>query len=147
MFSSRFLALCFLNEFGPPTKLCRIDVTRLMDPRLRGGHRVERFRPIRQLEAVKPFFVYILASKRNGTLYTGSTDDLTKRVWEHKEKVREGFTSKHGVDRLVWYEAHDTREAALRRERQIKKWNRAWKLRLVNEMNPDWKDLFETLMH
>ncbi|MEO1241441.1 MAG: GIY-YIG nuclease family protein [Pseudomonadota bacterium] len=96
---------------------------------------------------MKPFFVYILASKRNGTVYTGSTDDLAKRVWEHKEKVREGFTSKHDVDRLVWYEAHDTREGALLRERQIKKWNRDWKLRLINDMNPDWKDLFETLMH
>lgn len=69
---------------------------------------------------MKYFYVYILASKRNGTLYTGSTDDLGKRVWEHKEKIIKGFTSKYGVDRLVWFEAHVTREDAFARERQIK---------------------------
>lgn len=91
------------------------------------------------------FYVYILASMRNGTLYTGSTDDLAKRVWEHKEKIIKGFTSKYGVDKLVWYEVHDTREAAFRRERQIKEWKRAWKLELIEKHNPEWKDLYETL--
>jgi putative endonuclease len=94
---------------------------------------------------MKNFFVYILASKRNGTLYTGSTDDLGKRIWEHKSKAIKGFTEKYGVDKLVWYEAHETREAAFRRERQIKEWKRAWKLALIEEMNPDWKDLYDTL--
>lgn len=94
---------------------------------------------------MKPFYVYILASKRNGTLYTGSTDDLGRRVWEHKEKIRKGFTAKYDVDRLIWYETHDTREAALLREKQIKKWNRSWKLRLIEVINPDWDDLYLTL--
>ncbi len=91
---------------------------------------------------MKFFFVYILASKRNGTLYIGSTDDLAKRVWQHKEKAIEGFTSKYGVDRLVWYETHDTREAAFTRERQIKEWKRAWKLELIEKENPEWEDLY-----
>ena len=94
---------------------------------------------------MKYFYTYIVASQRNGTLYTGSTDDIGRRVWEHREKLREGFTEKYGVHILVWYEAHDIREAALTRERQIKKWNRVWKLRLIEEMNPDWDDLYETL--
>ncbi|MEO1242339.1 MAG: GIY-YIG nuclease family protein [Pseudomonadota bacterium] len=94
---------------------------------------------------MKQFFVYILASKRNGTLYTGSTDDLARRVWEHKEKIVKGFASDHGVDRLVWYEAHETREAAFTRERQIKEWKRAWKLELIEKDNPEWDDLYETL--
>lgn len=93
----------------------------------------------------RPFFAYILASKRNGTLYTGSTDDLGRRTWEHKQKARPGFTAKYAVSRLVWFEAHQTREAAKLRESQIKKWNRAWKLRLIEERNPNWDDLYETL--
>ena len=94
---------------------------------------------------MKFFFVYILAGKRNGTLYTGSTDDLSKRIWQHKNKIFPGFTAKHSVDRLVWYEAHDTRESALTRERQIKEWKRAWKIELIESMNPEWDDLYETL--
>lgn len=86
------------------------------------------------------FYTYILAGKRNGTLYIGSTDDLPKRVWEHQEKHRNGFTAKYGVDLLVWYEVHDTREAAFQRERQMKKWNRDWKIRLIEMDNPDWSD-------
>lgn len=93
---------------------------------------------------MKFFFVYILASKRNGTLYTGSTDDLGKRVREHKTKATPGFTSKYGVDKLVWYETHDTRDASLARERQIKEWKRSWKLELIEAFNPNWEDLFET---
>lgn len=91
------------------------------------------------------FYTYILASRRNGTLYTGSTDDLGRRVWEHKLKAVPGFTAKYGVSLLVWYERHDTRHAAFRRERQIKEWNRVWKLRLIEGENPDWLDLYEAL--
>ena len=93
----------------------------------------------------KPFFVYILASKRNGTLYVGSTDDLGARVWKHKQKAFPGFTAKYEVNKLVWFEAHETRESAFRRERQIKKWRRAWKIRMIEESNPDWRDVYETL--
>jgi putative endonuclease len=91
------------------------------------------------------FFVYIVASSKNGTLYTGSTDEIGRRVWEHREKLRPGFTAKYGVSRLVWYEAHETRDAAFQRERRIKKWNRVWKLELVERTNPHWLDLFEAL--
>jgi len=92
-----------------------------------------------------PFYTYLLSSRRNGTLYCGHSDDLAQRVWEHREKVRPGFTAKYGVTQLVWYETHDTREAAFIRERQIKKWERPWKLRLIEAFNPDWRDLYETL--
>jgi putative endonuclease len=92
------------------------------------------------------FYVYILASRRNGTLYTGSTDDLLKRVVEHREKLRGGFTEEYAVSRLVWYETHDSRAAAFVRERRIKEWRRAWKLDLIERMNPAWADLFETLL-
>ncbi|MEK7264947.1 MAG: GIY-YIG nuclease family protein [Pseudomonadota bacterium] len=93
----------------------------------------------------KPFWVYMLASKRNGTLYIGSTDDLNKRIWDHKNDVRQGFTSRYGVKTLVWYEAHEARSSAFQRERQMKKWERAWKIKLIEEINPDWRDLYETL--
>ena len=91
------------------------------------------------------FYTYILASQRNGTLYAGSTDSLTRRVWEHKEGAVPGFTAEHGVKMLVWYEVHDTRSGAFRRERQIKKWNRLWKLEMIEKANPGWRDLYETL--
>ncbi|HEX8979192.1 MAG TPA: GIY-YIG nuclease family protein [Parasulfuritortus sp.] len=90
--------------------------------------------------------VYILASQRNGTLYIGITSDLVKRVWEHKGHFVDGFTKEYGVDRLVWYEAHETMESAILREKQLKKWNRAWKIRLIEEVNPDWKDLYESII-
>ena len=92
------------------------------------------------------FYVYILASRPNGTLYTGSTDDLLKRVVEHREKLRGGFTARYDVSRLVWYEHHGTRDEAFRRERQIKEWRRAWKLDLIERMNPGWDDLLPTLL-
>ena len=92
------------------------------------------------------FYVYILASRPNGTLYTGSTDDLLKRVVEHREKLRGGFTAKYEVSRLVWYEHHGTRDEAFRRERQIKEWRRTWKLDLIERMNPAWDDLLPTLL-
>jgi len=90
--------------------------------------------------------VYILASQRNGTLYTGVTSDLIKRVWEHKNSLVEGFTQKHSVHQLVYFEFHDDLISAITREKQLKKWNRDWKLRLIEEQNPDWKDLYEGLL-
>ena len=87
------------------------------------------------------FYVYILASRRNGTPYTGSTDGVAKRVWLHKEKAYSGFTAKYDVGQLVWYEVHETREAAFRRERQIKEWKRAWKIEMIERANPGWRDL------
>jgi len=90
----------------------------------------------------KVFAVYILASGRNGTLYIGVTSDLPKRVWQHRESVCDGFTKKYGVKNLVWFEVHESAESAIIREKQLKKWNRLWKLRLIEENNPDWRDLF-----
>lgn len=87
--------------------------------------------------------VYILASKRNGTLYIGVTSNLHGRVWEHKNNVVEGFTKKYSVHMLVYYELHAYMATAIRREKQIKKWNRAWKLQLIEEKNPNWHDLTE----
>ena len=92
------------------------------------------------------FYTYILASRRNGTLYVGSTDGLVNRMVEHQEKVRQGFTARYGVTRLVWYEPHETREGAFRRERRIKEWRRSWKLMLIEAQNPTWRDLFEDLV-
>ncbi|WP_181705606.1 GIY-YIG nuclease family protein [Chthonobacter rhizosphaerae] len=89
--------------------------------------------------------VYILASGRRGTLYTGVTSNLPSRVWEHREKIRKGFTTKYHVDRLVWFEAHDIMETAIRREKQIKEWRRHWKVQLIEATNPDWLDLYDTL--
>ncbi len=87
------------------------------------------------------FFTYIVASRRNGTLYIGSTDKLSRRAWEHREKLRPGFTARYDVHILVWYEMFETRGGAFRRERQMKKWNRAWKLELIERFNPKWEDL------
>ncbi len=89
--------------------------------------------------------VYLLASKRNGTLYTGVTSRLSKRVWEHKNNVIESFTSKYGVHILVWYESHDTMESAIQREKAIKNWKRAWKIAMIEAMNPKWRDLYPDL--
>ncbi|MEE8388246.1 MAG: GIY-YIG nuclease family protein [Acidiferrobacterales bacterium] len=90
--------------------------------------------------------VYILASQRNGTLYTGVTSDLIKRVWEHKNNLAEGFTQKYNTHRLVYYEQHPNMDSAIVREKQIKKWNRQWKLQLIEERNPEWNDLYESLL-
>ncbi len=91
------------------------------------------------------FFTYIVASGRNGTIYVGSTDDLITRVNQHRNKTFEGFTAKYDVDRLVWFERHETREAAFKRERRLKKWNRVWKLDLIEKANPGWSDLYDDL--
>lgn len=85
--------------------------------------------------------VYILASKRNGTLYVGVTSDLARRTWEHQSDVLDGFTNQYAVHHLVYAEFHETMPLAITREKQIKKWRRAWKLRLIEEVNPDWRDL------
>ena len=92
-------------------------------------------------ECSTAFYVYILASGKNGTIYTGSTEDLGVRVEMHKTKVLPGFTAKYGVDKLVWFESHPSRESAFKRERQIKEWRRAWKLRLIETRNSQWEDL------
>jgi len=94
---------------------------------------------------MEAYFVYILASRRNGTLYIGMTNDLVRRVWEHKQALVEGFTKKYGVHRLVWFETSEGPEAAISREKQLKKWKRAWKLELIEEGNPEWKDLYEEI--
>ena len=90
--------------------------------------------------------VYILASKRNGTLYVGVTSDVQKRAWTHKHDLVEGFTKTYSVHLLVYYELHDDMVSAITREKQIKKWNRAWKLELIEEQNPDWKDLWDNIV-
>jgi len=90
--------------------------------------------------------VYMLASKRNGTLYTGVTSNLLKRVWEHKNNLVEGFTSKYGVHTLVWYELHDTMDSAIQREKAIKNWKRVWKLKVIEKMNSGWHDLYSDLL-
>ena len=92
----------------------------------------------------KQFCVYMLASDRNGTIYIGVTSNLVKRVWEHKEGVVPGFTSEYGVHKLVWYEQHESAESAITREKRIKKWNRDWKIKLIEESNPYWNDLYLT---
>jgi putative endonuclease len=95
---------------------------------------------------VKQPCVHILASQRNGTIYVGVTSDPVKRVWEHKNDLVEGFSKKYGVHTLVWYEPHETMEAAITREKQIKEWKRAWKLELIEKMNPDWRDLYADIV-
>ena len=96
---------------------------------------------------MKQFYVYIICSKRNGTLYTGVTSDLIKRVYQHKNDLAEGFSKKYGVHHLVWYEVHTSSEAAITREKQIMKWHRQWKLNLIEQFNPDWVDLYEAIIH
>lgn len=86
--------------------------------------------------------VYILASKRNGTLYIGVTSDVVKRVWEHKNDFVESFTKRYSVHTLVWYEAHETMESAITREKALKNWKRAWKLELIEASNPGWRDRY-----
>ena len=94
---------------------------------------------------MKRFFVYILASKKNGFLYTGLTSDLPKRIWEHKEGVAEGHTKSYSIKRLVYYEIHDTFEQAEIREKRIKRWRREWKDLLIQENNPEWNDLYSEI--
>lgn len=95
---------------------------------------------------MKPGYVYVMASAKNGTIYIGVTSDLVKRVWEHREGVVPGFTKKYGCKSLVWYEAHEDLEQARLRELQMKEWRRAWKIKLIEEQNLDWEDLYPTLV-
>ncbi|HXH51802.1 MAG TPA: GIY-YIG nuclease family protein [Sphingomicrobium sp.] len=95
---------------------------------------------------MKPGYVYIMASSRNGTIYIGATSDLAKRAWEHRDGVVAGFTRKYGCKLLVWFEAHDDIQQARQRELQMKKWKRAWKLGTIEIMNPEWCNLYPTLV-
>lgn len=91
---------------------------------------------------MKDYYVYMMASKKNGTLYTGMTNNLIRRVYDHKNVLMEGFTKKYGVKLLVWYEHTNEVEQAIKREKNIQAWKRDWKLRLIEEFNPDWNDLY-----
>ena len=90
--------------------------------------------------------VYILASERNGTLYTGVSSDLVKRIWQHKNHQAVGFTTRYNIHLLVYFELHADMLAAITREKQIKKWNRAWKIRLIESLNPEWRDLWNEIL-
>lgn len=94
---------------------------------------------------MKKFYVYILCNKRNGTLYTGVTSNILKRIYEHKNNLVDGFTKKYNIHQLAWYEIHHTAETAKSCEKQIKKWKRQWKLKLIEEQNPEWKDLYSDI--
>jgi len=89
--------------------------------------------------------VYILSNRKNGTLYTGVTSNLIKRIWEHKNGVVDSFTKRYGVHRLVWFEMHDNMESAIQREKRLKKWKRQWKINLIEETNPNWRNLYEEI--
>ncbi|GMR06905.1 MAG: GIY-YIG nuclease family protein [Gammaproteobacteria bacterium] len=90
--------------------------------------------------------VYILASRQNGTLYTGVSSNLVKRIWEHKNNIYESFTKRYTVHTLVWYEMHETMDTAILREKAIKNWKREWKIKIIEERNPKWRDLYSDLI-
>ena len=94
----------------------------------------------------KQYYVYILASRKNGTLYIGITSDLIRRTWEHKNKVVEGFSNKYGVDKLVYYEIFDDPESAIKREKRLKSYKRKWKIDLIEKSNPRWRDLYPDII-
>ena len=94
----------------------------------------------------KAYYVYMLASERYGTLYTGMTSDLVKRVWQHRQEFVDGFTKQYGVKKLVWFEVHTNPISAIAREKQIKKWNRTWKIELIQKQNPRWDELFDAII-
>ncbi len=94
----------------------------------------------------KQFCVYIVTNHPRGTLYIGVTSNLAERIGQHREKAVDGFTEKYGLDRLVWYELHENAESAILREKQLKKWNRLWKVELIEKMNPEWRDLFQDIV-
>jgi len=99
------------------------------------------------IQYMKYFYVYILSSKKNGTLYTGVISNLVKRIYEHKNGLVDGFTKKYNIHLLVWYEVHESAESSITREKQIKKWNRAWKIKLIEKENPFWNGLYENIMN
>jgi len=92
------------------------------------------------------YYVYLVASQRNGTLYLGVTRDLVRRIHEHKTKATPGFTSRYNVAMLVWFESYDDPTTAITREKELKKWRRSWKLRLIEEINPQWRDLYDDIV-
>jgi putative endonuclease len=91
------------------------------------------------------YYVYLLASRKNGVLYLGVTNDLVRRVYQHKTKAVRGFSARYGVDRLVWFEIYDDPSTAITREKELKKWRRAWKVSLIEAANPEWEDLYQTI--
>jgi putative endonuclease len=93
-----------------------------------------------------PYYVYLLASRKDGTLYLGVTRDLVRRVYEHKHKLVPGFTSRYDINRLVWFEDYDDRRTAIEREKEIKKWRRRWKIELIEKENPGWRDLYAEIL-
>jgi putative endonuclease len=93
-----------------------------------------------------PYYVYLLASRKNWTLYLGMTRDLVRRVYEHKQKIVPGFTARYAVDRLAWFECYDEPLSAIEREKEIKKWRRAWKIDLIEKANPEWRDLYPDIL-
>jgi putative endonuclease len=107
---------------------------------------LRRLRRRPEAKMIKQPCVYIMASNENGTLYVGVTSDLVKRAFEHREGLIEGFTKKYGIKKLVWYERHETMESAIVRETQLKKWNRAWKVREIGAFNPEWRDLYDDVV-
>ena len=94
----------------------------------------------------KYYYVYVLANKPRGTTYVGVTSNLVQRVWQHKQEQADGFTKRHGLKSLVWYEQHEDVQEAILREKQIKNWNRLWKIELIESGNPEWNDLYETII-
>ena len=110
------------------------------------GHIENKYNKIYNIYMKSGGYVYILASSPMGTLYIGSTSDLVGRIWQHKNKIIKGFTSKYCADILVYYEWHDSLRDMVARERQLKKWNRNWKIKLIIQQNPDWKDLYNNVL-
>ena len=94
----------------------------------------------------KQYYVYLITNKRYGTLYVGVTNDLVRRIYEYREGAVQGFSKQHGLGRLVWFEAHDDVLAAIEREKVIKRWRRDWKMNLIQAMNPNWDDLYESIV-
>ena len=101
--------------------------------------------PIREAQAVRQFYVYILASRPGGAIYVGVTNDLVRRVYEHKNGMVEGHTKRYGIDRLVYFEVYDTAYQAIQREKNIKHWPRVWKTRLIGDKNDTWRDLYDEI--
>lgn len=97
------------------------------------------------MDSVMGYFFYMTSNRKNGTLYIGVTSDLARRMYEHRNKLQKGFTQKYNLHRLVYYEEYPTAPDAIRREKMLKKWNRAWKIELIDQMNPEWRDLYDDL--
>ena len=95
---------------------------------------------------MKHYYIYILANKKNGSLYIGFTDNILRRIWQHKSKLIKGFTSKYNIENLVYLESYDNPIDGIKREKQLKKWKRSWKIKLIEENNPDWEDLYNKIL-